>query len=61
MMFYVSIHALITFWTVKLQHFTKIEIVKSKSEKPIGANSYYTKLSWLKLPSIRKEVITCNI
>ena len=40
MMFYVSIHALITFWNVKLQHFTKTEIIKSKSEKPIGANSY---------------------
>ena len=24
----------------KLQHFTKTEIVKRKSKKPIGANSY---------------------
>ena len=37
---YVSIHALITFWTAKLKHFTKTEIVKLKSETPIGANSY---------------------
>ena len=35
-MFYVSAHALITFWTAKLKHFTRTEIVKLKSEKPIG-------------------------
>ena len=37
-MFYVSIHALVTFWTVKLQHFTKIEIVKSE---PIATKQNY--------------------
>ena len=39
MIFYVSIHVLITFWTVKLPHFSKTGIVKLKSEKPIGANT----------------------
>ena len=41
-MSYVSIHALITFWTVKLQHFTKTEIVKSKNRSgPIATEQNY--------------------